>query len=207
MFWILEVVSARLHACTFDNRSISGLQSRHPRSLYPPQHGIAVSKGIPTIRFISSAEDNTYDALICTDVLEHVQDPLVLLADMIGKLRVEGHLVIYNCFYPLIACHLPSTFHFRYSFDLFCSLLGLCKTGKTKGDHATIYRKTGSIAPNWPLLREHETMSAIAYEANQWNELHPRATRIERSFYLMKLHPKYYAVRAKRVLRSLFFAP
>ncbi len=48
--------------------------------------------------------------------------PLILLAKMIGKIKLNSQLIIYNCFYPLIKCHLPATFHFRYSFAQFCSL-------------------------------------------------------------------------------------
>ena len=79
----------------------------------------------PQIKFVAEFELDVYDMLVCTDVLEHVINPLDLLAQMIGAVRVGGHLLIANCFEPVIACHLPSTFHLRYSFDDFCSRLGL----------------------------------------------------------------------------------
>jgi 2-polyprenyl-3-methyl-5-hydroxy-6-metoxy-1,4-benzoquinol methylase len=46
-----------------------------------------VCKSIPNIQFICSPQAESYDALTCTDVLEHVHDPLLLLADMIAKVK------------------------------------------------------------------------------------------------------------------------
>jgi ubiquinone/menaquinone biosynthesis C-methylase UbiE len=170
---------------------------------YPPQHGIAVSKEIPAIRFISSAEDLTYDALVCTDVLEHVHDPLIPLAEMVRKIKLNGQLIIYNCFYPLIKCHLPSTFHFRYSFDQFCSLLGLSKTGMTSGPHASIYTKQAIITPNWPELREQEKFSIISYGINQWRQQHPDANVLQQRLHLLTAFPSYYPLKIKRRARQL----
>jgi ubiquinone/menaquinone biosynthesis C-methylase UbiE len=165
---------------------------------YPPQHGIAVSQEIPAIRFISSAADQAYDALVCTDVLEHVHDPLIDLAQMARKIKVNGHLIIYNCFYPLIECHLPSTFHFRYSFDTFCSLLGLSKTGMTSGPHASIYKKRVEVAPNWTELREQEKFSIISHEMNQWRQQHPGASLLQQRLHLLRAFPSHFPLKIKR---------
>jgi len=133
---------------------------------FPPRHGIEVCKSNPNIQFISSPQDESYDALTCTDVLEHVHDPLVLLADMVAKVRLGGTLVIYNCFYPLIQCHLPCTFHFIRTFDEFCSMLGLDVVGKTSDDHATVYKKVFSVVPDWAALRKLKPNQSCPIE---WN--------------------------------------
>jgi 2-polyprenyl-6-hydroxyphenyl methylase/3-demethylubiquinone-9 3-methyltransferase len=83
---------------------------------FPLRHGMEVCRPYPNIRFVSSPPDNSYDALVCTDVVGHVHDPLSLLSKMVNKVRLGGTLVIYNCFFRVIQCHLPNTFHFRYTF-------------------------------------------------------------------------------------------
>ena len=52
-------------------------------------------------------KDNQFDFVIASHVLEHVEDPLIVLSIMIDSVRINGYLVIANCFYPVIKCHLP----------------------------------------------------------------------------------------------------
>lgn len=95
----------------------------------------------PGIKFIDEIQDK-YDVLVSTDVLEHVRDPLRTLAEMIGAINDNGHLIIANNFYPVIKCHLPKTFHFRYTFNIFVILFFRLKyLGPLKGSHATVFRK------------------------------------------------------------------
>lgn len=86
-----------------------------------------------------------YDALVSIDVLEHVTDPLQTLEEMISLVRVGGILILANCFYPFIKCHLPNTFHLRYTFDFFAKWFGLEKIGPCQGSHATIYIKRKDV--------------------------------------------------------------
>lgn len=104
-----------------------------------------------------------YDCLVSTDVLEHVPDPLADFATMVESVKVGGCLVIANCFYPVIKCHLPQTFHLRYSFDRFAALMGLEIVGRLKGSHATIYRKIKSVKCNWIIIRVFEKISQLNY--------------------------------------------
>ena len=159
---------------------------------FPPRHGIEVCKSNPNIQFISSPQDESYDALTCTDVLEHVHDPLVLLADMVAKVRLGGTLVIYNCFYPLIQCHLPCTFHFIRTFDKFCSMLGLDVVGKTSDDHATIYKKVFSIVPDWAALRKFEAQSKLSYRMECWRKANSDASSLRYKLELVRASPLYY---------------
>ncbi len=159
---------------------------------FPPLHGIEVCKSNPNIQFISSPQDESYDALTCTDVLEHVHDPLVLLADMVAKVRLGGTLVIYNCFYPLIQCHLPSTFHLIKTFDQFCSMMGLVVVGKTSDDHATIYRKVSSVSPDWHAVRRLEAQSRLSYRMDCWQKANANAGPFRYKLELLRAAPLYY---------------
>lgn len=66
-----------------------------------------------------------YDVLIATDVFEHVPDPLLLAFQTAGFLKHDGLFLFGNCFSPVIRCHLPQTFHFRYTWAAFMRRLGL----------------------------------------------------------------------------------
>jgi 2-polyprenyl-3-methyl-5-hydroxy-6-metoxy-1,4-benzoquinol methylase len=139
---------------------------------YPPRHGIESCKPFANIRFIPKLTTQSVDVLVSTDVLEHVPDPLSLLAAMVDAVRPGGHLLIANCFYPVIACHLPCTFHLRYSFNDFCRALGLEVLGPCVGSHATIYRRTHVLKPNWMRLRVMECYSQFRFRWGQWKAQH-----------------------------------
>jgi 2-polyprenyl-3-methyl-5-hydroxy-6-metoxy-1,4-benzoquinol methylase len=104
-----------------------------------------------------------YDCLVCTDVLEHVPDPLKNFSDMVDSVRVNGYLIIANAFSPMIKCHLPQTFHFRHSFNFFARLMGLEVIGKLNGSHATIYKKIRSKNTNWFYVRLFEQASRTLF--------------------------------------------
>lgn len=139
---------------------------------YPPRHGVESCKAFSNISFVPELTSNYFDVLVSTDVLEHVPDPLTLLASMVDAVRPGGHLFIANCFYPVIACHLPCTFHLRHSFDSFCQLLGLEVVGVCEGSHATIYRRTQVIQPDWKRLRQMEHRSQRHFNRLEWRERH-----------------------------------
>ena len=130
---------------------------------YPPLHGLEAAARYPNIHYVSDLRPSSYDALVCTDVLEHVFDPLRLLSAFRSAVKPGGHLVIANCFYPVIKCHLPSTFHLRYTFDLFARLLGLAVVGDCIGSHARIYRRTSREPIPWPLIRSFERLSKLLF--------------------------------------------
>lgn len=159
---------------------------------YPPAHGIKACKPFGNIRFIEHPEDGHYDALVCTDVLEHVHDPLALLASMTKKVGIGGHLIIYNCFYPLIQCHLPSTFHLRKTFDEFCQMLGLQVKGLTEDNHATIYIKISDQQSDWKKIRKRERESRLSHIMDQWRNENPYASSLMYKLALVKADPLYY---------------
>jgi 2-polyprenyl-6-hydroxyphenyl methylase/3-demethylubiquinone-9 3-methyltransferase len=147
---------AKLLATELPNLSI------HLYEPYPSQIVVARLRAYPNIKFVNQLEGNLYDCLISTDVLEHVPDPLAFFSEMINQVKPNGYMIIANCFYPVIKCHLPCTFHLRYTFNLFTQLLGLKKL-ETFNGHINIYQKNKTIIPNWTLIRFLEKISNILY--------------------------------------------
>ena len=125
---------------------------------YPTEVAIQRLASYSTVNFLDHLQSNTYDCLISTDVLEHVLDPLILLAEMISSVRPQGYLIIANCFNPVIKCHLPQTFHLRYTFNLFTKLMGLKSLGHCFKSHATAYVKIEKTL-NWEQIRQAEAIS------------------------------------------------
>jgi hypothetical protein len=153
---------ARLLAAVIPNAEV------HICEPHPPRHGVESCKPYPGIRFVPSLVRDTYDVLVSTDVLEHVHDPLALFAEMIASVNAGGHLIIANCFYPVIKCHLPSTLHLRTSFDRFSQELGLDVVGPCPGSHATIYRRVRVIEPDWQRIRALESQSKRSFARHQF---------------------------------------
>ncbi|HAC64798.1 MAG TPA: hypothetical protein DCF68_15015, partial [Cyanothece sp. UBA12306] len=125
---------------------------------YPTQYAQLKTQKYKNINFVNSLTTD-YDCLISTDVLEHVNDPLDLLAKMIESVKLNGYLIIANHFYPSIKCHLPSTFHFRFTFDQFAHKMGLINKGTCEANHIIIYKKVAQINFDWQQLRKMEANS------------------------------------------------
>jgi 2-polyprenyl-6-hydroxyphenyl methylase/3-demethylubiquinone-9 3-methyltransferase len=130
---------------------------------YPSQIVLARLSSYHNIQFVNQLKGDLYDCLISTDVLEHVPDPLSLLSEMINQVKPNGYLIIANCFYPVIKCHLPCTFHLRYTFNIFTRFMGLQRL-ETLNDHIHIYQKGKMVTPNWQFVRFLEKLSKILYQ-------------------------------------------
>ncbi len=107
--------------------------------------------------------EKKYNCLVSIDVLEHVQDPLSDFSKMIKSVKDDGYLIIANCFYPVIKCHLPRNFHFRYTFNIFAKLMGLEVIGLLEGSHATIFKKKRDKKVNWFIIRFFEFLSKALF--------------------------------------------
>jgi ubiquinone/menaquinone biosynthesis C-methylase UbiE len=166
---------------------------------YPPRHGIESCKPFANIHFVPELSKQNVDVLVSTDVLEHVPDPITILASMVDAVRPGGHLLIANCFYPVILCHLPCTFHLRYSFDSFCQALGLQVLGPCEGSHATIYQRVNQVNPDWPRLREMERRSQLLFPWREWKakRLNPWGQRAK----LAATQPLHYPRKLGRAMR------
>ena len=111
------------------------------------------------IKFVNSLEDQSYDLLLCTDVLEHLEDPVVFMRLMVDSVKLGGHLLIANCFEPVVLCHLPSTFHLRYTFDKLCHQLGLKRIHCPLLPYGALYLKTANPVVSDRVLEDFEKWS------------------------------------------------
>ncbi|WP_156820116.1 bifunctional 2-polyprenyl-6-hydroxyphenol methylase/3-demethylubiquinol 3-O-methyltransferase UbiG [Synechococcus sp. PCC 7336] len=125
---------------------------------FPSQYSLSKSSAYQNIKFVSEVSSQ-YDCLICTDVLEHVSDPLKLFAEMIDLVDIGGYLLMANHFFPSIKCHLPCTFHLRHTFNRFAHLMGLKKIQGLQNNYITVYRKESVLKFDWKNIRREEARS------------------------------------------------
>ena len=112
---------------------------------YPSTLGIQRIKQGTHIRFIKDFE-NQYDCVIAQDVLEHIERPLELVEQLVAATKLGGYLIFANCCYPVIKCHLPSTFYLRHTFKWVMRGAGLEFIGQVAGvNHAMIFRRVGNV--------------------------------------------------------------
>ena len=110
---------------------------------FPSVYGKKYIQNFANVKFVDTLESGRYDCLVSTDVLEHVDDPMATFGEMLDSLKPGGEALIGNCFYPVIECHLPKNFHFRYTFDFLARFFGLKKLGNIKGaEYVQIFTKT-----------------------------------------------------------------
>lgn len=129
---------------------------------HPSDFGLKRAREFNNINMVDKLNQN-YDVLLSTDVLEHVSDPLNDFSQMIDSVKEGGYLIVANCFYPVIKCHLPQDFHFRYTFNVFARLMGLEDKGVLDGSHATIFKKNKAKKINWKVVRAVELLSKISF--------------------------------------------
>jgi 2-polyprenyl-3-methyl-5-hydroxy-6-metoxy-1,4-benzoquinol methylase len=138
---------------------------------YPSDFGLNRAAEFDNISIVTEL-DGVYDCLISTEVLEHVPDPLSEFYTMIKSVKVDGYLIVSYDFNPVINCHLPFLFHFRYNFFLFGKLMGLKYLGTVSGySSAKIFRKHKEVDPNWKLVRYFENLSKILFTQRMYNFL------------------------------------
>lgn len=122
---------------------------------YPSLVSVGRIADEPHIRFTSDFEQTHYDVAIAQDVLEHVENPVELAWRIASAVPDGGHVVFANCFYPVIQCHLPSTFHLRHTFPLVMKAMGLRYAGVIEGAaHAQIFERIGLLNFNKACLVE-----------------------------------------------------
>ena len=129
---------------------------------HPSNFGLKRASEFDNINIIEKL-NSKYDCLVSTDVLEHVPDPLKDFSAMINSIKVGGYLVIANCFAPVIKCHLPQTFHLRYTFNQFAKILGLEIIGSLEGSHATIFKKVSRREVDVSSIRFYEKLSKVLF--------------------------------------------
>jgi 2-polyprenyl-6-hydroxyphenyl methylase/3-demethylubiquinone-9 3-methyltransferase len=111
---------------------------------FPSALGKQRISGLENVRIVGKLTGE-YDLIIAQDVLEHVDQPIAVAEEIAGALKVGGTAIFANCFYPVIKCHLPRTFHLRYTFKFVVGLGGLKYKGSVQGAlHAQIFQKKDS---------------------------------------------------------------
>lgn len=81
------------------------------------------------------------DAYILLDVLEHLPNPLGFMKNIIDESKNGSYFFFGNCFWPVIKCHLPSTFFLRRTFSLAAKFMGLTPVGRVRGaEYIEIYK-------------------------------------------------------------------
>jgi 2-polyprenyl-6-hydroxyphenyl methylase/3-demethylubiquinone-9 3-methyltransferase len=128
---------------------------------YPSALATSRTSEIDNVDYVDKLKSG-YDCIVSTDVLEHVSDPLALLATMRDATRLEGYLIVQNHFAPSIKCHVPSTFHLRFSFSHLARLMGLSLLGPCSGSHAMVYQKRRRGPIPWMLVRGLERISRLS---------------------------------------------
>lgn len=125
---------------------------------FPRKLALAISSEFHNLTFVSALSGHA-DCIVAQDVLEHVADPLDVFGQLLNHVHVGGFVVTANCFYPVIKCHFPQTFHFRYTFRHIVPSLGCRYVGAIPGvRHAQIFQKT-DVNPNWHKARRQERLS------------------------------------------------
>jgi 2-polyprenyl-3-methyl-5-hydroxy-6-metoxy-1,4-benzoquinol methylase len=147
---------ARMLAANVPQASISVYEP------FPTGAALAVARGYANLAYVSSLTP-PYTAILALDVLEHLCDPLGVLHELSTALVPHGLLILANHFYPVIRCHLPGTFHLRYSFDYFAALYGLQRISRIPGSHATVYRLQQHRSPSEQLLRRSVQISQALF--------------------------------------------
>lgn len=131
------------------------------------------------ISFRQKLDGSKYDAVIAQDVLEHVENPIEVASDMALHTKDGGIIIFANCFYPVIECHLPSTFHLRHTFPKVMQAMGLEYLGRiSNAEHAQVFRKNGEI--NLRAAKKLESYSKIV--GSSLNFLAPALLKLKRIF-------------------------
>ena len=113
---------------------------------FPSQFGSYRLANHEQIKLINDLGKKEYDVIIAQDVLEHVEDPIGLAANLTESVRHNGLIIFANCFYPVIKCHLPATFHLRHTFILIMKMYGLNFVGRIPGaSHALVFKKSRNL--------------------------------------------------------------
>lgn len=123
---------------------------------YPSRVGTERLKNETRIRFERDLGTGGFDAVVAQDVLEHVEDPVHLAYQIAYAVREGGIAVFANCFFPVIQCHVPSTFHLRHTFPWVMRAMGLRYMGRVGGAaHAQVFQRSGPVNLNMARSAEH----------------------------------------------------
>lgn len=99
------------------------------------------------IRILEKPEP-LYDAVISTEVLEHLIDPIEAIIEINHLLRIGGAFAASWSFAPCIQCHLPQNFHLRSLMFWIIRSLGFGFYGfERRGSTVYSFVKTSDVTP------------------------------------------------------------
>lgn len=142
---------------------------------HPHPAGIALAENTSNVRY-QPALTGEYDILLATDVFEHVPDPLALVEATAAHLKADGQYLIANCFYPVIKCHLPSTFHFRWSWDAALRAMNLQMVETVS--YGQTYKRTGIVSSQNARILERRSRRWAGLIERLPKSIRTRAARI-----------------------------
>ena len=132
--------------------------------IYEP-HPLKVAEKIinkyKQIKFVDNTSKK-YDAVVCTDVLEHVFKPLDMLEEIKKTLKTDGIFIVGSCFYPFIKCHLPKNFYLRYFFKYFAYLYNFELVKQIPGGYLYVFRNKAGIK-NIIWIKISEVLARLLY--------------------------------------------
>jgi 2-polyprenyl-3-methyl-5-hydroxy-6-metoxy-1,4-benzoquinol methylase len=144
---------------------------------YPTTVGLALLERHAGVQ-VESALAHDYDAIVAQDILEHVEDPVALAYQFACATDHGGVIIFANCFVPVIQCHLPCTFHLRYSFPLVMRAMGLTYVGTVEGaPHAQVFRRERNVSLK--AARRVESLSKVF--GPPWNWVRPKLKSLKSS--------------------------
>ncbi|MDJ0703815.1 MAG: methyltransferase domain-containing protein [Leptolyngbyaceae cyanobacterium MO_188.B28] len=89
-----------------------------------------------------------YDAIISTEVLEHLIDPIKAVVEINGLMRIGGGFAASWSFAPCIKCHLPQNFHLNRLMPWIIRSLGFGFYGfERRGSQVYGYVKHSDVTP------------------------------------------------------------
>jgi len=133
---------------------------------YASKYAYENIKDFKNINIVSNLKEDYYDAVVNTDILEHVEKPIELIEIYNKCLKRSGILISHWNFTPCIKCHLPKHFHFQYTFNRIVPLLGFTK--EIKNDrHGHYFNKIKNVKiENIDKAYKREKYSKIIYPLN-----------------------------------------
>jgi len=127
---------------------------------YPSAFILDYNKDERNICYVENFRHSSYDLCIAQDVLEHVEDPIGLAFKIALQVKQGGFLIFANSFYPVIECHLPQTFHLRFTFPYIMASMGLKRCPHVKGvRYAKVYKRNGDLSLK--RARRYEKVSKV----------------------------------------------
>jgi hypothetical protein len=129
---------------------------------YPSPRGVELCSKYPNIIYVDKMSEK-YDFVMAVDVLEHIERPFILIEELSNYIEKEkGILFLANCFYPVIKCHHPATFHLADSFPALMGKMGFKRIEKVL--YAEVFVKNRDKIQYSRGIKRHELLSEIRFE-------------------------------------------